>query len=57
MSGVRVEIVLGSVTPPGRMHGAVLVSAARATGAGFGEVGVLDLATVRTGFEIGTAHV
>ena len=50
MSGVRVEIVLGSVTPPGRMHGAVLGSAARATGAGFGEVGVLDLATVRTGF-------
>ena len=50
MSGVRVEIVLGSVTPPGRMHGAVLDSAARATGAGFGEVGVLDLATVRTGF-------
>lgn len=50
MPDVRVEIVLGSVTPPGRMHGAVLGSAQRATGAGFGDVAVLDLADVRAGF-------
>lgn len=50
MPDVRVEIVLGSVTPPGRMHSAVLGSAQRATAAGFGDVAVLDLATVRTGF-------
>ncbi|MDA0301517.1 MAG: hypothetical protein O2822_03245, partial [Chloroflexi bacterium] len=50
MTDVRVEIVLGSVTPPGRMHSAVLGSAQRATVAGFGDVAVLDLADVRTGF-------
>lgn len=47
---VHVEIVLGSVTPPGRMHGAVLGSAQRAAAAGLGECAVLDLADVRTGF-------
>ena len=50
MSDVRMVIVLGSVTPPGRMLGAVRGAAQRATGAGFGQVEVLDLADVRLGF-------
>jgi FMN reductase len=50
MADVRVEIVLGSVTPPGRMHGAVNGSAQRAGETGVADVGVLDLADVRSGF-------
>ncbi|MGE3857151.1 MAG: NADPH-dependent FMN reductase [Dehalococcoidia bacterium] len=50
MSDVRIEIVLGSVTPPGRMHGAVLGAAQRAGEAGIAQVAVLDLAEARIGF-------
>ena len=50
VSDARILVILGSVTPPGRMHRAVHGSAQRATGAGFGTVEVLDLADVRLGF-------
>ncbi len=46
----RMLIVLGSVTPPGRMHRTVNEAAQRATDAGLATVEVLDLAGGRTGF-------
>lgn len=46
----RMLVVLGSVTPPGRMHRTVNEAAQRATDAGLATVEVLDLAGVRTGF-------
>jgi FMN reductase len=46
----RFLIVLGSVTPPGRMHRTVNEAAQRASDGGVATVEVLDLASVRTGF-------
>ncbi len=50
MSNARITIVLGSVTPPGRMMSAVRGTAERVTGRGEATVEVLDLADVRLGF-------
>ena len=50
LTGKRILVLLGSVTPPGRMHRTVNEAAQRATDAGIAAVEVLDLATVRTGF-------
>lgn len=46
----RMLIVLGSATPPGRMHRTVNEAAQRASDARLATVEVLDLAAVRTGF-------